>query len=245
MIDISLQLATGIDIPIPELDIMLHQPTIEEISYMGETDFFSALGFFTIKKEILKEKIGINNLENFSNYEIFLELVNNKEIEEKKELVLSFLSLIIIGRTVKITKNGIMLFKKDSEIITVEKENFELLQEIVKEIFCIKEKEKNELNYNPKGKKAKEIAEKLLKGREKVSKLKGEDRGSLLGRYCSILAIGLKIDLKIIIKYTVYQIYDLLERFKLYTEYDLDIKVRLAGGQPEGSPIDWMKNIHS
>ena len=28
-----------------------------------------------------------------------------------------------------------MLFKKDSEIITVEKENFELLQEIVKEIF--------------------------------------------------------------------------------------------------------------
>ena len=41
--DIRLALMTGIDIPVPELQTVIHQPTIKEISYMGEQDFFVGL----------------------------------------------------------------------------------------------------------------------------------------------------------------------------------------------------------
>ena len=36
----TLSLMTGIDIPIPELQAVIHQPTIEEISMIGEQEFF-------------------------------------------------------------------------------------------------------------------------------------------------------------------------------------------------------------
>ena len=34
--DYRLALMTGVDIPVPELQIAIHQPTIEEISLIGE-----------------------------------------------------------------------------------------------------------------------------------------------------------------------------------------------------------------
>jgi hypothetical protein len=43
---------------------------------------------------------------------------------------------------------------------------------------------------------------------------------------------------------TMYQLYDLVERYTLYLNWDLDIRTRLAGGKPDSKPDDWMKNIH-
>nr|DAF40483.1 MAG TPA: hypothetical protein [Caudoviricetes sp.]DAT10090.1 MAG TPA: hypothetical protein [Caudoviricetes sp.] len=38
--------------------------------------------------------------------------------------------------------------------------------------------------------------------------------------------------------------YDLIERLSLYTNWDLDVRTRLAGGKPDQQPDNWMKNIH-
>ena len=38
--DIRLALMCGIDIPVPNLQLIIHQPTIKEIAYIGESDFF-------------------------------------------------------------------------------------------------------------------------------------------------------------------------------------------------------------
>ena len=43
MFDYSLGLLTGIDLPIPEIQITIHQPTIKEISLIGEHDFFMGI----------------------------------------------------------------------------------------------------------------------------------------------------------------------------------------------------------
>ena len=40
------------------------------------------------------------------------------------------------------------------------------------------------------------------------------------------------------------KIYDLMERYTLYINWDIDIRSRLAGGKPENQPENWMKNIH-
>ena len=62
--------------------------------------------------------------------------------------------------------------------------------------------------------------------------------------YVSILSIGLHISMREISQYTMFQLYDSLERFSLQTNFDLDIRTRLAGGKPDGSPENWMKSIH-
>jgi hypothetical protein len=43
---------------------------------------------------------------------------------------------------------------------------------------------------------------------------------------------------------TMYQMFDLVERYMLWTNWDLDVKSRLAGGKPDSKPDNWMKNIH-
>ena len=86
-----------------------------------------------------------------------------------------------------------------------------------------------------------------MKGKQKIAELKGETRnqGSILARYVSILTIGLNtMSFQDCLNLTVYQMFDLVERYGLYVSWDLDIKSRLAGGKPEDKPEDWMKNIH-
>jgi hypothetical protein len=39
----KLKLLTGVDVPIPDLQLTIHQPTVREISYMGELDYFSTI----------------------------------------------------------------------------------------------------------------------------------------------------------------------------------------------------------
>ena len=60
----------------------------------------------------------------------------------------------------------------------------------------------------------------------------------------STLAVGLHLDVLSLKRVTMFQIYDLMERFILHMNWDLDIKTRLAGGKPDSQPDNWMKNIH-
>ena len=52
MFDYRLGLATGIDLPIPELQICIHQPTIKEISLMGEAAFLTGIQLLSINKNM-------------------------------------------------------------------------------------------------------------------------------------------------------------------------------------------------
>ena len=54
MFDYSLGLLTGVDLPIPEIQITIHQPTIKEISLIGEHDFFMGIQILCINKNMYK-----------------------------------------------------------------------------------------------------------------------------------------------------------------------------------------------
>lgn len=151
---------------------------------------------------------------------------------------------MIVDKKTIITPNGILLMSKDGNGFPMNEDTFEIFQNVVKTILCVSNEKSKEQLFNPKGDRAKGIAEKIMKGREKAASQRGTDSESVLARYCSILAVGLGLDIKILTHYTIYQIYDLLERFGLYSEQDLDIRVRLAGGNPNGETGNWMKNIH-
>lgn len=102
-----------------------------------------------------------------------------------------------------------------------------------------------ETAFNPADAKAREIAEKLMRGRQRVAAEKGEGAGSIFAQYASILTVGLNsMSLHDVLDLTMFQMYDLIERLSLYTNWDLDVRTRLAGGKPDQQPDNWMKNIH-
>jgi hypothetical protein len=60
-----------------------------------------------------------------------------------------------------------------------------------------------------------------------------------------VLTIGIgSMSLKNAIELTIYQLYDLIERYSLYINWDLDIRSRLAGAKGDKPVDNWMKSIH-
>lgn len=240
--DIRLALMCGIDIPIPELQTTIHQPTIKEISYVGEQEFFIGLQTLAINKNLISQ--GNSLLESTTNFQIFMTIMKEQETKDKKDAVLSVFQLLFPGSQIIMTPMSVLLNKEGKQTI-IDKNNFEILQECVKNIFCINSGPMDQTTFNPADEKAKEIAEKLMRGRQRVAEQKGETKSSAFSRYLSILTIGLNsMSLSEAMELTMYQMYDLVERYTLYLNWDLDIRTRLAGGKPDSKPDDWMKNIH-
>jgi hypothetical protein len=46
------------------------------------------------------------------------------------------------------------------------------------------------------------------------------------------------------INLTLYQLYDILERFNYWIAWDIDIRSRLAGAKVDKPLENWMKQIH-
>lgn len=240
--DIRLALMCGIDIPVPELQTVIHQPTIKEISYMGEQEFFIGLQTLSINKNMFAK--GNSVLESTTNFQIFMTIMKEQETRDKKEAVMALFQLVFPGVQVIFTPMSIILNKEGKQIL-IDESNFEFLQENIKTIFCVNSGPMDQTTFNPADEKAREIAEKLMRGRQIVAEQKGEANSSAFGRYLSILTIGLNaMPLSETMNLTLYQMYDLVERYTLYLNWDLDIKTRLAGGKPDSKPDDWMKNIH-
>ena len=243
MYDYTLALMTGVDIAIPELQLSLHQPTIEEISMIGETDFFIGIQLLCVNKKVYIQDETL--LAQTSNFQIFMTMINEKQMADKKLAVQQVLSLILPKYQVVFTPRSIIL-KSGEVIITIDEDNFEFLQRVLNQQFCLQGS--GQENFNPQGKKAQEIAQKLMKARQRVAEQKAkEGGGSMFSQYLSILTVGLhSMSLFELNKITMYQLYDLVERYMLYINWDIDIRSRMVfGAKSDGKPVEnWMKNIH-
>ena len=234
--DYRLSLMSGIDIPIPECKLILHQPTIKEISYIGEVNFFTGAQCLCINKSMYQ---GHDIKSNFS---LLMMLMSDETTKDKKESVRQVLTLIFPNYKIFITPRAIS-FNYNDETFTIDEDNFDNLQEILKKVFCLGAA--GQESFNPANAKAKEIADNLMRARARVAAQKGEGTGSIFTQYLSILSVGLgSMSLQELLNLTVFQLYDLVERFILYMNWDLDIRSRLAGGKSEGKPDNWMKVIH-
>lgn len=244
MRDYRLALQCGIDLPVPECQIVLHQPRIAEIGLIGETDFFTGVQCLCLYKTMfVSDKTDLSDVNNF---QIFMTIMQEKEAKDKKDATRLVLSLVLPEYNILFTPNSIVLqpHNKELENKTIDIENFEQLQEVLRLVFCMKEGPMTQQAFNPKGNKAKEIAEKLMKGRERIAAENGSDHASIFSQYMSILQVGLHLPPSVLNEMTMYQLYDEVERYMLKAAWDQDVQVRLAGGKPEGKPDNWMKNIH-
>ncbi len=240
--DIKLALMTGIDIPIPECQLVIHQPTIKDISYIGDENFFKGVQCLSLSKSMfVKDK---DALDKVSNFQIFMTIINEKETADKKEAVKQILLLTFPNYKIMFSPRSIIFQDSNNQNIIIDENNFFFLQETIKEVFCSKNGPMDQQAFNPANAKAKEIAEKLMRGRQRVAEQKNSASGSVFSQYISILSIGLGIPITSFLDYTMYQLFDEMDRYSLYINWDIDIRSRLAGGKPDSQPDNWMKNIH-
>lgn len=235
---------TGIDIPIPELGLVLHQPSITELSYLGTDEIiFSVIKFITLKKENYFQNLPA--FAEITNFKIFSTILQEKESKELKDNIFSLLFILFPDYKFMFSPSGGLIANnvETKHSVLIDDAKFEILQEKLREIFQTYKIFGAEKIYNPANRKAAEIAEKIKRGKQKVAAQKGSFQESVLARYISILSVGLHINPLEICKWTLPTLYEVFERFNLNMAWNIDLKIRLAGGSPDQPVDDWMKDI--
>lgn len=250
----KLTLVAGADIPVPALKANIHQPTISEIAIIGEERFYSTLGLFTITAETVVNSLTSGPLKNeleridlvresiasLSDFEILMQV-----LKDEAEALMSFesiLSLILPQYSFSVEERIILGFSKTGTI-TITEETFPVLKSIVKTIFCLNNAKQEE--FNPSDDKAKAIADKIQKAREKVRHSKGESKEKtyILANYISSLGIGTNaLNILDAVKLTVYQLFNQMERYGLYVQSDYAIRAAMAGAKGVDQ-VDWLKQL--
>lgn len=241
-IDYRLAMMCGTDLPVPECTIIIHQPTITEISLIGENTYFTGAQCLTLNKNMFVVE-GKEALTDITNFQIFMMVMQDEKAKDKKNATIQTLQLLLPEYKALFTPRSLALMSSNGNI-TIDENNFDYFQNILRLVFCSKNGPMDQQSFNPQGSKAQEIAQKLMRGRDRIAKEKGGSNSSVLTQYLSILTIGLHISLNELKNYTLFQLYDLIERYGLYVDQDIDIRSRLAGGKPDKHPENWMKNLH-
>lgn len=240
----DLQLILGLDLYIKELDLLVHQPTLEEygITMMSTNEIYQIINILAID----------GSEQGVSNFDAFMLIYSKIESNIRNNLMLVLDLLFPNSEITFLQGRSIYIGLKIGEIakiVMIDQNNFNLFQEVIKDIFCTTPIKDNEPEYNTKeGTLADEIRKKILKGRKEVAERKASfnkgDFGDLWVNYISIVAVSTGISFNEIKKFTLYQLHDILNRYNLWFEFDLDLRIRLAGGDSKKSVEPWTKNIH-
>lgn len=242
----DLLLLSGNDIPFVAAQVNIHQPTIKEIAYIGEEAFFTGCQLLNFSKDILNEE-DKSNLEQLSNFEVLMSIINDKNAAIKKQKVCLVMVLTLIFPTyqIKLSQNEI-LFLQDNQVVgKLTKDNFEEFKEIISTMFCLKSSGVVD-DYNPSGELAKKIAEKLKERQRRLAEQRGSSAGkiAIFSRYISILSVGEQKDMNSLLQYTVYQLFDEFQRYEMKVGFDYYIQAKMAGAKDLKEVDDWMKDIH-
>ena len=200
-----------------------------------------------------QDKIHLDNLQDF---EILMTIIRDKSIEAKqiKICLQLVLALLFPNYQINFLPSSLLLLKNDKENqqkILIDKHNFNLFKTLIRQIFCLDVffGEEVSIKYNPGGPQAKALVQKFQKRQKKLAKLKrGKKQNesfSLFAQYVSILAVGERKGINVLLQYTVYQLMNEFKRFRLKEDFDLYIKAKLAGAQDLQEVENWMGDIHS
>lgn len=242
---------SGSQILIPKCGIYVTQPKIKDIIQFGETEFSVAVQFLDEIDSFAAEiKSGNNQLKDIDNFQLVLEAMRVNEFKEIKNDLDILFKLICPDFVVKYSKDSIdfLITEDDNQKIKgrVTAFNYKDLATVLNELFSPRADKKNE--FNPANEAAKKIAEKLEAARIK-NKKKSKESSSLFGTMCSILSIGLSMDINLFMNYTPFQLYDCFERYLAKMQYDLYQKIMLTPfmerKEDDDVPEMWTKDLYT
>lgn len=261
----KLQKLAGVDVPIPEMQVSFHQPTLKEIALVGEDNFFRAVQTFKACDPTKFREIMINGLEGEElavqeqtlrmNYQtpwsIFnFQLENDSSIEMsfKMFLVLAFptmtnVSFIRNPNIIQLTFNE----NEKVRVVILQENNFKFLHEVILFLFDTETEDDKKSGLNPIGEQAERIAEKIRIAQEKRNP-SGKDANnpentSIIGTMASILSSSDGISLKEVLDLTFPQLIIQMNRTTLLRSYSTQITLGAFGGLDVDDIVEWQKNL--
>lgn len=239
---------SGADIPFVEGTITIHQPTLYEISLIGEESLFTGCELLKFTKDILTSE-DKNRLKDYSDFNILMSIINDKSgsMIHNVSCAKQVLELMFPLYDIAYMPNEMVFVDKNDKFTVcgqINDTNFLAFKEVLVDIFCLKQTTgANE--YNAQGELAKKIADKFKRRQQQLAELSAKPKKvAIFSRYISILAVGEHKDMNSFMKYTVYQLLDEFQRFQLKIGYDVYFQARMAGAKDMKEPEDWMKDIH-
>ncbi len=254
----KLKLMTGAPIPCPELRTTITQPTIEDISFLGEKQFFTYLGFLKINKAAflatLEASDDFTDVEreevkkiyaNASDFQIVMTICGeNADVLQGIETILM---LLFPGyNSITVEEPYIVLKSPNRPEILIGETGLKALNEIIDYMFRLNEKEETN-DYNPANKLAQDIAAKFQKRRDKVAKEKGLDNNSsdeaIISTFMSNVSVALHLNIQDMKKWTLYQLFTQMKRYTMFSQYDQQMRAAMIGGSEGIEWVDWTKSI--
>ena len=242
----ELLLLSGADIPFIEGTATIHQPTIYEISLIGEDCLFTGCELLRFSKDILTDE-DKTRLFNLTDFNILMSIMNDKSgsMIHNISCAKQVLDLLFPFYAIEFTNDAIEL--RDPNVYTlcgqINNTNFLAFKDIIEQMFCLKKSATQE--YNVQGELAKKIAEKFKKRKQQLAELSSSSKNpAIFSRYISILTVGEHKDINSLMKYTVYQLFDEFQRYELKEAYDVFFKLKIAGAKDLQDPEDWKKDLH-
>lgn len=231
------------EIPCVELGLTIHNPSIEEISMIGETSFFKGLRVLTFSK---KDLSGFSEeLQDATDFSLLMFVLNTQEYAHFRKDVEKVFQIIFPNCQILIKTDSILISDVEKKSTTFLREgNFTEFVEIIKVVFDLKN-QKDE--FNPANKATEKLIEQIKRGREKIKREKEafEDNKdeNVLVNLVSIMSIGMGIDINILKKYTVIQLLKSFERYQLKLASDRYFMARVQGAEGLDEPEDWYKSL--
>ena len=244
-----LMLDTKANIPFPAAQLTIVQPSIKDISLLGEeSNFLVSVNALTKNYRAIKDNFDLSQL---SNFEIFMTMMMEKDVnvQKIKQDVEQMLSLLFPNHQIMMTPQSIILMNEEKKSFLIDANNFDVFADIIYDMFCLRNFHGDDFDdYNPGGDRARALVEKFRKKRELLAELRRE-RGensslmSVLERYISILAVGERKDKNQLAEYSVFQLVDEFKRFQLKETFDFTFQAKMAGAQKIKDAKDWMGDI--
>lgn len=239
-------LNSKIDIPFVGAQVAVHQPSLEEIAYIGGQDvLFPGCELLRISKNILNENDKVD-LDKITNFDILMQIISmpSPELRKPIENAKMVFELLFPHFEIEWKLPFEIVLNKDNIKTSINRNNYDELRQIISEIFCLNKNEELD-NFNPSGELSRRIAEKLKERYKKLAQIHGNsEKSSIFDRYMSILAVGLQKNKNELIKYSVYQLFDEFERYQAKVAYDIYVQAKMAGAKDIESVDNWMKDLH-
>ena len=231
------------DIPFIEAQVNIHQPTISEISFIGEENFFAACQLINFNKSRLSEEDRIG-LEDKSDFEIFMSIMRSREKMEYRNSVLMLFALLFPKSQIKVTDTEIILISSETTA-RINAMNYDAFKDIIIAMFGLNDSDGTTAVYNPADTRAARIAEKLERAKAKREQKSGKtNKVAIFSRYISILAVGEQKDMNDFLQYSVFQLCDEFKRYQKKQSFDMYIQAKMAGAKDLDEVDNWMDDIH-
>jgi hypothetical protein len=224
-IDLSLKMQAGMAVEAGS--ILVRPKTLREIVSNGYSDYNNKLGTISLNVSDLVK--GIENVDSVEEGATVFDLVfGSGDASLIAQFVLA-LAYFLDEDTYRFDDELGLVFGESGKVVN--HENYNELADLIRYQNCVKMPKAD--SYNPKDEKARQIIEKLKKGKEQVEKAKQKKgSGDNIDFESVVSAVSTKsnsINKLNVWDLTIYQLYDEFKRLEMITGYDTSILAMLNG----------------